>query len=77
MDYDITKSKVLRENFYYQIMNLLDREVVVGEHVVGVNPDCEGKSCSPPIQKFGVEKVVVHENWDSGEKGFVKGMILH
>ena len=51
----------------------LNREVVIGEHVVGVNPDCEGKRCSPPIQKFGVEKVVVHENWDSGEKGFVKG----
>ena len=47
--------------------------MIIGEYVVGKGPDCEGSSCSPPIQMFGVEKVTVHEQWDSGEKGFLKG----
>ena len=49
------------------------REVIVGEYVVGEDPDCERGRCSPPIQKFGVEKVVTHEKWDSGRSGFLKG----
>ena len=49
------------------------REVIIGEYIVGKGPDCEGGSCSPPIQMFGVEKVTVHEQWDYGEKGFLKG----
>merc|ERR1712226_1512868 len=49
------------------------REVVVGEYVVGEDPDCERGRCSPPIQKFGVEKVINHENWDASRKGFLKG----
>ena len=49
------------------------REVIVGEYVVGEDPDCERGSCSPPIQKFGVEKVVAHEEWDTSRRGFRKG----
>ena len=51
----------------------IHREVVVGEYVVGEDPDCERGRCSPPIQKFGVEKVINHENWDASRKGFLKG----
>ena len=40
---------------------------------MGENPDCELSSCSPPIQKFGVEKVIVHEKWDTSRRGFLKG----
>lgn len=47
---------------------------MVGEYVVGVDPDCDERgSCSPPIQKFGVEKVIVHDEWDSSRRGFRKG----
>ena len=48
------------------------REVVVGEYTIGEDPDCE--TC-PPVQKFGVEKVILHENWDpnTAKKGFKKG----
>ena len=52
---------------------MLNREVVVGEYVVGEDPDCERGSCSPPIQKFGVEKVILHEEYDSSRRGFYKG----
>ena len=45
----------------------------MGEYIVGQNPDCEHGSCSPPIQKFGIEKVIIHESWDSGRNGFLKG----
>ena len=54
------------------------REVVVGEHVVGQDRDCvydrtTGK-CEdiglPPAQKRGVERVIIHENWNvSNYKG--------
>ena len=46
------------------------REVVVGEYIVGEDPDCE--TC-PPVQRFGVEKVILHKNWDPSRKGFKKG----
>ena len=46
---------------------------MVGEYVVGEDPDCERGSCSPPIQKFGVEKVILHDKWDSSRRGFRKG----
>jgi len=49
------------------------KEVIVGEYVVGEDPDCEHGSCSPPIQTFGVERVISHEKWDNGKNGFLKG----
>ena len=52
---------------------IFHREVIVGEYVVGEDPDCERGRCSPPIQKFGVDKVIAHEKWDSGKNGFLKG----
>ena len=62
----------LRINEIY-VSCFIHREVVVGEYVVGEDPDCERGRCSPPIQKFGVEKVINHENWDASRKGFLKG----
>ena len=41
--------------------------------MVGVDPDCERDSCSPPVQRFGVEKVNIHQKWDPGRGGFRKG----
>ena len=38
-----------------------------------MDPDCEDDSCSPPVQRFGIEKVIIHEEWDSGRRGFRKG----
>ena len=58
---------------YRYFLSSFIREVIVGEYVVGEDPDCEGGSCSPPIQKFGVEKVIAHDDWDSSRKGFRKG----
>ena len=54
------------------IFGIFYREVVVGEYTIGEDPDCE--TC-PPVQKFGVEKVILHENWDpnTAKKGFKKG----
>jgi len=51
------------------------REIVVGEHVVGQEKDCIrdriGGKCLdvglPPIQKFGVAKVILHENWNPSD----------
>ena len=45
----------------------------MGEYVVGEDPDCEGSSCSPPIQRFGVQKVIAHEKWDNSRLGFRNG----
>ena len=50
---------------------IYDREIVVGEHVVGQEKDCirnrhSGKCLDvglPPIQKHEVAKVILHENW--------------
>ena len=45
------------------------REVVLGEHDLSKNPDCDGKDndgkCWKPVQRFdiGDEDVIVHENW--------------
>ena len=54
------------------IFGIFYREVVVGEYTIGEDPDCE--TC-PPVQKFGVDKVILHENWDPNiaKKGFKKG----
>ncbi len=39
--------------------------VLIGEHVVGTNPDCvEGSSCLPSVQDIEVASVTVHEKWD-------------
>ena len=38
-----------------------------------MDPDCEDDSCSPPVQRFGIEKVIIHEEWDSRRGGFRKG----
>lgn len=45
------------------------KQVVLGELEVGTNPDCDatGRFCAPPIQVFGVDEVVVHENWDKSK----------
>ena len=45
-------------------------EVVLGEHDLSKNPDCDGKDndgkCYKPVQRFniGVGDVIVHENWN-------------
>ena len=41
--------------------------------MVGTDPDCERGRCSPPIQKFGVEKVITHERWNNDKNGFLEG----
>ena len=44
-------------------------EVVLGEHDLSKNPDCDGKDnsgkCWKPVQRFliGQDDVIVHENW--------------
>ena len=51
---------------------LFYRQVVVGEHVVAQEVDCVRNRrtgrCEdvglPPIQKLGVNKVTLHENWN-------------
>ena len=63
--------------FNLNIYNLL-REVVLGEHKVGDDPDCWKnnnleKYCQPPVQRFGVESVISHPNWNAAGNGYRKG----
>ena len=38
--------------------------VLIGEHVLGINPDCtDAISCLPSVQDIEVESVSVHEDW--------------
>ncbi len=37
---------------------------MLGENVVGKNPDCTPKGCLPKVQDIEVESVKVHEAWD-------------
>ena len=50
------------------------REVIVGEHTLGNNPDCRrnGRFCLPEPQSLRVEKVDVHPQWNkaSFQAGF-------
>jgi hypothetical protein len=41
--------------------------VVLGENVVNVNPDCTPMGCLPSVQDIEVESVTVHENWDKNK----------
>ena len=40
------------------------REVVLGEHVVGTDPDCDEKICAPKTISRKVKKSIIHEDWD-------------
>jgi len=38
---------------------------LIGEHIVGTDPDCiSASSCSPKVQNIDVENVAVHEGFD-------------
>ena len=43
------------------------RQVIVGEHTLAENPDCVtvGNFCLPNPQKFRINKVTQHQNWDA------------
>ena len=49
----------LKNSFYFC------REVVLGEHVVGTDPDCDEKICAPKTIKRKVTKSIIHENWNT------------
>ena len=41
------------------------REVSLGEHTVGVDPDCFSREfCAPRVIKIEVDKVIIHEKYD-------------
>merc|ERR550539_518790 len=74
VDLSSTKKYVLTAAHCHneEIPEKVIKEVVVGEHVVGQDRDCvydrtTGK-CEdiglPPAQKRGVERVIIHENWN-------------
>ena len=42
------------------------REVIVGEHEIGIDPDCSNGYCTF-IQKFAVEKVIQHDTWNPAQ----------
>ena len=47
------------------------REVLLGEHTVGKNPDCfKGGSCAPKSIKVEVDQIIIHEKYDSVHGGF-------
>ena len=51
---------------------------MLGEHKVGDDPDCWKnnnleKYCQPPVQRFGVESVTSHPNWNAAGNGYRKG----
>lgn len=41
-------------------------EVVLGEHTLGTDPDCELANCAPKIIKRKVAKSISHEDWNAG-----------
>ena len=43
------------------MMLFIFREVVLGEHTVGTDPDC---GACPKVIKRKVEKVILHEDWN-------------
>ena len=45
---------------------ILFRQVIVGEHTLAEDPDCVngGNFCLPKPQKFGIDKVTQHQNWE-------------
>ena len=49
----------LKNSFYFC------REVVLGEHVVGTDPDCDEKICAPKTIIRKVTKSIIHENWNT------------
>ena len=48
---------------------------MLGEHKVGEDPDCwkNNTYCQPPVQRFGVETVISHPNWNAAGNGYRKG----
>ena len=60
------------------LLSFFTREVVLGEHKVGEDPDCWQKDCWPDccqkkVQRFGVESVINHPNWNAAGNGYRKG----
>ena len=44
---------------------ICSREVTLGEHTVGVDPDCFSREfCAPRVIKIEVDKVIIHEKYD-------------
>ena len=45
---------------------ILFRQVIVGEHTLAKDPDCVnvGSFCLPSPQKFRIDKVTQHQNWE-------------
>jgi len=45
----------------------LIREVILGEHTLGTDPDCsdDDKNCSPKVIKRRVSKHIIHEDWNA------------
>ena len=42
-------------------------ELILGETKVGSDPDCSGGNCLAPIIKRSVSKIVVHEDFETGQ----------
>ena len=71
-------SFVIYLRYFQPYSSHVHREVVLGEHKVGDDPDCWKNNnleeyCQPPVQRFGVEEVVSHPNWNAAGNGYRKG----
>ena len=46
------------------LFQLLYSNALVGEHIVGQDPDCKNGVCLPSVQDIEVASVKLHEDWD-------------
>ena len=54
-------------------------EIVLGEHTVNQDPDCDARfedRCNPPVIRRGVEKIISHENFDKNDKNYANDIAL-
>ncbi len=48
-------------NYHFDFSN-----VIIGENIVGDNPDCTNNGCLPVVQDIKAADVTVHEGWNPG-----------
>ena len=54
-------------------------EIVLGEHTVNQDPDCDERfkdRCNPPVIKRRVKKIISHENFDRNDKNYANDVAL-
>ena len=54
-------------------------EIVLGEHTVNQEPDCDARfedRCNPPVIRRGVKKIISHENFDKNDKNYANDIAL-